>query len=361
MQQRSFQMRFLSPAFLGNAEQAGQWRTPPIKALLRQFWRIAYAADHSFNVSVDSMRRDEARLFGAADREQTSRSLVRIRLGSWELGKLRSWDGVEAAAIRHPEVERAKFLVNPQAYLGYGPLDGRAGTKLTDKVKAAIQADDHTTLHLAYPDEGALTRYLDEALVLIDRFGTLGSRSRNAWGSVALVPRPGTSPLSLGRAPLRDWRQALRLDWAHALGQDDRGPLVWQTRAFESWREAMTELARIKIAVRTAPRFKFAESRPTGQPEARHWLAYPVTNHKVQAWDRAHLRLPNTLRFKLRPAETVGKTGKPMVRAVIFHMPCRPIDDFQPDQALLQELWQHVHALLDAPERQLTRLSPEAL
>ena len=36
MATRTFQVKFLTPAFLGNAEQDGQWRTPPFKALLRQ-------------------------------------------------------------------------------------------------------------------------------------------------------------------------------------------------------------------------------------------------------------------------------------------------------------------------------------
>lgn len=360
MHQRSYHLRFLSPAFLGNAEQVGQWRTPPIKALLRQFWRVAYAADRGFNVSVDSMRRDEATLFGSADRDHTTRSLVRIRLSNWDLGKLHSWDGLEAPPITHPEVERSRFRVGPQAYLGYGPLDGRGGTKFSDKVKAAIHADEQTTLDLAYPDRGDLTRYLEEALALIDRFGAVGGRSRNAWGSVALTPRAGTGDLRITRLPVRDWKDALQLDWPHALGRDKQGVLAWHTRPFDSWRDALTELARIKIAVRTAQRFKFAQSAPSGQPEARHWLAYPVTNHKVRDWDRKGLRLPNTLRFKLQPAG-VGKTGKPLLRALIFHMPCRPTDDFRPGTALLHDLWQHVHTLLDATERQLKRLTPETV
>ena len=33
----SYQLRFQTPAFLGNAQQQGQWRTPPLKALLRQW------------------------------------------------------------------------------------------------------------------------------------------------------------------------------------------------------------------------------------------------------------------------------------------------------------------------------------
>jgi CRISPR-associated protein Cmr1 len=35
----SYQLRFQTPAFLDNAQQQGQWRTLPFKALLRQWWQ----------------------------------------------------------------------------------------------------------------------------------------------------------------------------------------------------------------------------------------------------------------------------------------------------------------------------------
>lgn len=42
MQTRDYTARFLTPAFLGNAGQDGQWRTPPFKHLLREWWRVAW-------------------------------------------------------------------------------------------------------------------------------------------------------------------------------------------------------------------------------------------------------------------------------------------------------------------------------
>lgn len=59
MKELRYTVRFNTPAFLGNAEQAGQWRTPPFKALLRQWWRVAYAAERNFDVSMAEMRREE--------------------------------------------------------------------------------------------------------------------------------------------------------------------------------------------------------------------------------------------------------------------------------------------------------------
>ncbi|PZP56463.1 MAG: hypothetical protein DI596_10305, partial [Azospira oryzae] len=48
MTERGYTVRFLTPAFLGDAEQNARWRTPPFKHLLREWWRVAYAADRRF-------------------------------------------------------------------------------------------------------------------------------------------------------------------------------------------------------------------------------------------------------------------------------------------------------------------------
>jgi hypothetical protein len=43
MKRLAYILTFLTPAFLGAAEQSGRWRTPPVKALLRQWWRVVWA------------------------------------------------------------------------------------------------------------------------------------------------------------------------------------------------------------------------------------------------------------------------------------------------------------------------------
>jgi CRISPR-associated protein Cmr1 len=123
----SYRLTFNTPAFLGNAEQNGQWRTPPIKALLRQWWRVAYAAEHAQGLSVEAMRHAEGVLFGHAwlenDRDARGnkvaarRSEVRLRLGSWERGTLQSWDRLEQPSVQHPEVEKSGHKVGPHAAL----------------------------------------------------------------------------------------------------------------------------------------------------------------------------------------------------------------------------------------------------
>ena len=350
MKQLEYSVRFNTPAFLGNAEQSGQWRTPPIKALLRQWWRVAYAAEHGFPKDIRAMRQEEGLLFGHAwleddcdERGQkvaARKSLVRLRLDSWEAGKLKTWP-LPDPIVAHPEVTRA---VGSQLYMGFGPMVFRNGTAL--KANAAIQVGETARLSLAVPNEHASR--IQRALMLMDRYGTLGGRSRNGWGSFSLTPLEGTPALG-GKVPLRAFDEALGLDWPHAIGQDGTGMLAWQTKPFGDWAGLMKELASVKIGLRT--QFKFTTGKNAMQPEDRHWLSYPVTNHSVQAWGN-NARLPNSLRFKVRPAPNDSK----QILGVIFHVPCLPPPAFQPRLSEIERVWKQVHAFLDAPAQKLVRI-----
>jgi CRISPR-associated protein Cmr1 len=340
----TYRLTFLTPAFLGDAEQSGRWRTPPIKALLRQWWRVVYAADHDYSVdekAMQAMRREEGLLFGNAWLDNDFRkSLVRLRLDRWERGKLTSWNGLEQPPVAHPEVERTGYKVGPHAYLGYGPLDGRGGTKLNEQVKAVVNVGEGATLSLAMPDEAAPRIQL--ALWLMDRYGTLGGRSRNGWGSFTLTPDNGTMQLD-GQPPLRDWKECLETDWPHAIGKDDHGALIWQTaKTYDDWKTLMRDLAIIKIGLRTQFVFPPNVAPPHPQPLERHWLSYPITRHTTRAFDHT-ARLPNSLCFKVRRAPE----DRTKLVGVIVHVPCLPPPAFNPDRAAIERTWQTVHGLLD--------------
>lgn len=342
MKQLEYELRFLTPAFLGNAEQSAQWRTPPIKALLRQWWRVVYAADKKFQVNLADMRREEGLLFGiASDGEGGSRkSRVRLRLDRWDQGRLTAWQA--SPTVSHPEV---RFAVGSDLYLGYGPLTLPKGAKAPVlKANAAIQSGESAMFWLAAPDD--VTPALAKVLGLMDRYGTLGGRSRNGWGSFVLIPQSDNGSLA-ANLPLRPWRDCLDRDWPHAIGCDDTGPLIWQTAAHDDWKALMKTLAVVKIGLRT--QFKFPNAAPPHpEPLPRHWLSYPITRHGTRAFDR-NARLPNSLRFKARALPDGRFAG------AIFHVPSLPPPAFSPDPDAIKGMWQRVHAFLDAPQQQLTR------
>lgn len=358
MQTHQYQLCFTTPAFLGNAQQQAQWRTPPIKALLRQWWRVTVAQELGYDVA--RLRQREAALFGtAADDGYSRQSRIRIRLNHWDEGKLKDWPRDDT--VTHPEVSAS---VGSDLYLGFGPLEYNKASRGTAlKNNAAIQAGANASLSLAFPE--ADTPTLQHALWLMDRYGTLGGRSRNGWGSFSLQPADAHTAALEGKTITRDWQQALQLDWPHALGSDTHGLLAWQTRPFDNWPQLMQELARLKIGLRTQFTYELDAAAGDkqlynkkgeevgiahGHPQQRHWLAYPVTHHSVSAWGN-NARLSNSLRFKVRPAPHNPK----QLVGVIFHMPCLPPPSFTPKRDAIAAVWQQVHAYLNSNDK-LTRI-----
>ena len=338
---REYTVRFTTPAFLGDAQQRAQWRTPPFKHLLRAWWRIAYAMKREFAVDLNHMRREEGRLFGAAaSSSDSSKSLVRLRLSSWKSGSMKAWPRKDPR-VKHPDVHGGNLPVGSHLYLGYGPLEfvKHNGTQL--KNKPAIGTDERQVLHLAFPEADA--PMLDQALSWCHLFGSVGGRCRNGWGSLSLEGREGSPDMNVA-LPLRQWMACFLEDeeWPHAIGHDAVGPLIWVTRPHADWQSLMETLARLKIGLRTQFPFKGGNYVPVA--EDRHWLAYPVTNHSVRGW--GSYRLPNTLRFKVRQCE-----GRKVV-GVIVHIPHAPPEKTRSDKDRIKmiRVWQKVHNFLDLEE-----------
>lgn len=358
-----YKVSFATPAFLGNADQQAQWRTPPFKALIRQWWRVVKARELGYDVA--RLRAAENALFGTASddgAEGSHRSLLRLRLSAWDAGKLKDWPA-GGQRVQHPEVGDGGRPVDAELYLGYGALEYAKETRSTQlgtskssgAKRTAIDEKSSAELRLMCPAE--YESDLRSALQLVGWFGTLGSRARNGWGSLQLSETTGaqsamqsSDAISSYLRPLAD---CLKLEWPHAIGTDARGPLVWNTSPMANSRDAMRELARLKIAFRTqgAP-FPNAKS---GDIQSRHVIAYPVTNHVVSAWGN-QARLANQIRFK------VIKMGMDKHVGVIVHLPCKMPDELV---ALLRgatipaelSVWQSVHRVLDDPNNKLTRLA----
>jgi CRISPR-associated protein Cmr1 len=381
-------VRFLTPAFLGDAQHKAEWRVPPFKALLRQWWRVVHVP--SVQYDVKQLHHDEARLFGgtAGEKEEKSsqkkkqqeeqptigRSKVIVQLDQWGEGTMVDWQA-SFAEVSHPEVNKMKGIIDANLYLGYGPLSanrnwkdgsplqrtvfahtpgGYNPKKVTEpdrKPRSAISPETETArLTLRFPDEFASE--LQNTVQLIQWFGTIGSRSCNGWGSLELTPMTGTpellaveqlesnTPLLLSVSrPLTD---CLQQEWQHAIGTDNNQLLVWRTDLFDNWQAVTKTLAQVKIAFRTVV--------PIGGPQfqERHLLGYPVTNHFVSAWGKEG-RLANQIRFKVvRGADT-------HYRGIILHIPCKlPAGmkskigkRFQPNAKAQATVWRKVHAELD--------------
>ena len=316
MQVLEYDVSFTTPAFLGNAEQLAQWRTPPFKALFRQWWRVANARHHQFDWK--KLREVEGQIFGSAadDGGGSMKSGLRLRLSKWDEAAQKPW-GLPAQKISHPEVN---MPVDSALYLGYGPLSFNKASKTTDltKNRSFLQVGDIARLRLGLPsNQSSYEEQLVETTKLASWFGAIGSRSRNGWGSLCITPITGEIDV-LSAASLkpftRDFFQCLSLDWPHAVGADQSGPLVWvSSTCYSRLEEALKALAQEKISIRTkvAP---FFDADPSSATD-RHLMGYPVTNHRVNQWTNKG-RLAGQLRWK------IAAVAAQRFRILLVHIPC---------------------------------------
>ena len=323
MKQLEYHLSFATPAFLGNAQQQAQWRTPPFKALLRQWWRVVKAPQLKVPFDVDELRAAEGALFGTASDDgevKSHQSLVRLRLKHWSDGQL---DNATWPKHEMKNVQVGQGQVRADVYLGFGPVApasktlGRAEPRLERLAIDPVKQDNELSVRFDRHASDEQIKEVRQALHLASWFGGVGSRSRNGWGSLTFqgdsIPRLPPSHESVAEY-CQLFSQCFRHDWPHAIGSDVAGPLVWVGRnnggAFKNWREAVFFLATLRLAIRAAAK-KFGRNQDIS---ANQLIAYPVTKSNNTVWGNDE-RIAGSLRLK------VVETGKGFV-PVAVHLPC---------------------------------------
>ncbi len=255
-----YKVEFVTPAFLGNAEQKGQWRTPPFKALLRRWWRILHAAEVDYDWK--ELRRREGLLWGNAFLERNDlpenerarrknghcRSQILLRLQHWDGGTLpsRDWNKkVHTGKVApRPRVPDQKLPVS--LYLGYGVINQR--TRILDRDREPAIAAGESNLLILLSQNSEFNDMLEFLMRIIHTFGAVGSRSNNGWGSLYLPDLQTVQPEEVPAQPLQ---KCLTEQWPHAFGLDDKGLLIWRTPNQSEWEKVLDDFARIKVEIRT--------------------------------------------------------------------------------------------------------------
>ncbi len=262
-----YHLIFLTDAFLGGTKigsdkprASAEWRTPPFKALLRQWWRVVYAESKGFQ--VQGMFAEEQNLFGGIVGGDAQQSRIRIRLDTW--GKKGIGKGNRIISLRKTPISEYSILCGGKAQLS-----------------------------ILAPTENL--EQLQKTLALMHAFATVGRGSRHGYGSFALEPvssveeetEPLLSNLFLQGYP---WQDALqRFSWPQTIARDDKGLLVWKTVHPKKKPDDV-----LKKLFELRDKFK----------------RYQITRQSQEQ------RLPNSFRFKVRQSQKES-----CYDGVIFHMP----------------------------------------
>lgn len=357
MKELTYKVTFTTPAFLGNADQQAQWRTPPFKALVRHWWRVVKAKELGYD-HLKLLAAENA-LFGAAgEKGKSHRSLVQFRLAEWSEGHL---DNGKWPRSEMREITVGMTRLPCDVYLGFGaitPASQKQGRPPLLRSSAIAPSLEQPNLLMVRFSPAASTSHIVDvakAIQLASDFGTLGNRSRNGWGSVhfSLLAAPeGISVEGYRQAVTAPLASCLSHDWAAAIGTDSKGVLAWQGATVSNWREAVFELAKLRQRVRKA-----AKAAGTGRDiKASQVVAYPVTQGNNSAWD-SRARIANSLRLKVLPGPDKGSLI-PVAVHLPAAVPTELVSKLNPqDQNWLNQnelrIWQLVHAELDSAMKRM--------
>ncbi len=331
MVQLRLTVEFLTPTFLGGADQNAELRAAPFKNLLRQWWRVAKGSKCA---TYQEMLQQEGKLFGSVlDDSQASASQVRLVLTPDEKFQP-AYDALEFGTIHHPEVNNN--LISSALYLGYGPIRYNHGH---NTFRQYIAPGNKATLTLTFSKTHEAT--LRDILTYIDAFGTIGSRCRNGWGSLAIS---GTrfqrqAPAAFTANGI-DNIFAGDKKYPGTLGRDNKGLLCWESGTFTDWKAAMQALAATYMHLRTA-----INIAPQGLQQ-RHIMGYPVTNHWLRDdnWGYKKGRMPSQLRLMVK------RNANNELIARILHLPHKLPKPWPLNKQSLGtelEVWQNIHNRLD--------------
>ncbi len=264
-----YHLIFLTDAFLGGTRLEGakpqpsaEWRTPPFKSLLRQWWRVVYAESKNFR--MQGMYAEEQDLFGGVAGDGAQQSRIRIRIDTW--GKR-----------------------------GIGKRDRIISLRKTPLSEYSIPCGGKAQLSIMAPTENL--EQIQKALTLMHAFATVGRGSRHGYGSFALAPVRSVESetealLSNELLQGYPWQKALKeFPWPQTIARDDKGLLAWKT--VHPKKKSDDVLRKLFEARDKCKGYRLAQQSP-------------------------EQRLPNSLRFKVRQSQKAS-----CYDGVIFHMPWR--------------------------------------
>lgn len=167
------EVEFLTPAFLGGADQNAELRCAPFKTGLRYWWRVLYGSRHKTHTELKAA---EDAIFGSTDGGSNIRLSVVGTIPHPVTGGFPN--GTKMTVIS----KGREMKVNILEYLSYGHYHYERGNgNIFDH--SHITSGQNFKLIINVPQE--ILNEITGALKAFITYGGIGSRSRNGFGSLS--------------------------------------------------------------------------------------------------------------------------------------------------------------------------------
>ncbi|HDZ91915.1 MAG TPA: type III-B CRISPR module RAMP protein Cmr1, partial [Deltaproteobacteria bacterium] len=239
METKEFEVEVVTPLFLGGADpRKAELRTPPIKGALRFWWRALYGSD-----DLEDMKEREGKIFGSTTRKAS----LSIQLE--DVGDVKpALGGLPEGAKIKTTAKGRTFRISIIQYLAYGLCQYDRSKKRNVYIREHLLPGTKFKLLLSMKGNPPRQQILDSLSMLV-RYGGLGSRSRNGFGSIHI---PGMSDRLKREGALKSF-SAL----------SSRSGLFRDFPARKRWEDALSDIGKVYREARMSlePRHSF-KKRP---------------------------------------------------------------------------------------------------
>jgi CRISPR-associated protein Cmr1 len=175
MEKLEFECEVITPMFLGGADgQAAELRAPSIKGALRFWWRAMNG-----HLSIKDLHKKETEIFGGGG-EIAKRSQVIVRVEG--LGNLvKNKNQLTGNSATNPSFYTQNRNANTIKYLSFGTYDFNDANKNRESIKPPSK------FKIILQTPNSLKEEMIKTLRIVSTYGSLGSKSRNGFGSFRII------------------------------------------------------------------------------------------------------------------------------------------------------------------------------
>lgn len=228
-----FDVEFITPTFLGGADGNAEIRTAPFKSLIRRWWRITNG-----NLSPEELWQKESELFGSTEKNpKTGKTFgkSKVILSIVDSSRVQ----YSSSQFDIEEAHKEKNTVDVGLYLGYGAVTNKG-------IRNYIKPGSRCGFEMKVPSK--YVKELEKTLFYINLFGTIGSKSKNGFGSISIAYKFNPQecwPLC------QDINKVLNngKNYPNAIVKDTNGILCWATNDYDSWEDAIKKLCDVYLEV----------------------------------------------------------------------------------------------------------------